>query len=128
MALTQIIAIGIATAVAVLILRPLKSELAVVVGLVGSAIMLVLIIGGLADIVSSINGLVARTGLATQLFASILKIVGIGYLCDIAASICRDAGSQTVADMIVLGGKVTIVILAMPIIQSLVDVVLGVLN
>ena len=128
MALTQIIAIGIATAVAVLILRPLKSELAVVVGLVGSAIMLVLIISGLANIVSSINGLVARTGLATQLFASILKIVGIGYLCDIAASICRDAGSQTVADMIVLGGKVTIVILAMPIIQSLVDVVLGVLN
>lgn len=128
MALTQIIAIGIATAVAVLILRPLKTELAVVVGLIGSAIMLVLIVGGLANVVSGISGLVARTGLATQLFASILKIVGIGYLCDIAASICRDAGSQTVADVIVLAGKVTIVILAMPIIQSLVDVVLGVLD
>ncbi len=128
MARTQILASGIATAVAVLILRPLKTELAVVVGLIGSAVMLVLIVGGLANVVSGINGLVARTGLATQLFASILKIVGIGYLCDIAASICRDAGSQTVADVIILAGKVTIVILAMPIIQSLVDVVLGVLD
>ena len=86
-----------------------------------------MIVSGLTKIVSSINGIVTRTGLATELFASILKIVGIGYLCEIAASICQEAGAKAVADMVVLGGKIIIMVLAIPIIQALVDVVLGVL-
>lgn len=122
------IAVGIATTVAVVLLRQLKPELAVVVGLVGTALIFVLVVSGLTTIISSINGIVARTGLATQLFASILKIVGIGYLCEIAAGLCKDAGSNAVADMIILGGKITIMVLAIPIIESLVEVVLGVLD
>ena len=55
------------------------------------------------------------------------KIVGIGYLCEIAASICQEAGAKSVADMVILGGKIIIMVLAIPIIQALVDVVLGVL-
>ena len=86
-----------------------------------------MLVTGLTKIISSINGIVAQTGLATQLFSSILKIVGIGYLCEIAASICQEAGAKTVADMVILGGKIIIMVLAIPIIQALVDVVLGVL-
>lgn len=128
MEITKIIAVGIATTVAVVLLRQLKPELAVVVGLVGTALIFVMIVSGLTTIISSINGIVARTGLATQLFSSILKIVGIGYLCEIAANICKDAGSSSVADMIILGGKITIMVLAIPIIEGLVEVVLGVLD
>lgn len=128
MDITKIIAIGLATAVAVVLLRHLKPELAVVVGLVGMVIIFVMIVSGLTTIVQSINGIVQRTGMATEIFASILKIVGIGYLCEIAAGICQDAGSSAVADLIVLGGKITIMVLAIPIIEGLVTVVLGVLN
>ena len=128
MDITKIIAVGIATAVAVIMLRQLKPELAVVVGLVGTALMFVMVVSGLTTIISSINGIVARTGMATQLFSSILKIVGIGYLCEVAAGICTDAGSSSVASMIILGGKITIMVLAIPIIENLVEVVLGVLG
>lgn len=128
MEIAKIIAIGLATAVAVLLLRQLKPELAVVVGLIGMAMVFLLVVSGLVNIITSLQGIVAKTGVATQLFASILKIVGIGYLCEIAANICQDAGSRSMADMIILGGKVTIMVLAIPIVQALVDVVLGVLQ
>jgi len=122
------IVIGMASALGVLLLRQAKPELAVVVGLVGTILIFMMVVSGLTKVVSSINGIVAQTGLATQLFASILKIVGIGYLCEIAASICQEAGAKAVADMVVLGGKIIIMVLAIPIIQALVDVVLGVLS
>lgn len=128
MDLTKMIVIGMASALGVLLLRQAKPELAVVVGLVGTILIFMMVVSGLTKVVSSINGIVAQTGLATQLFASILKIVGIGYLCEIAASICQEAGAKAVADMVVLGGKIIIMVLAIPIIQALVDVVLGVLS
>lgn len=119
--------IGVASALGVLLLRQVKPELAVIVGLVGTILIFMMVVSGLTKIVSSINGIVTQTGLATQLFASILKIVGIGYLCEIAASICQESGAKAVADMVILGGKIIIMVLAIPIIQALVDVVLGVL-
>ncbi len=121
------IVIGMASALGVLLLRQVKPELAVVVGLVGTILIFLMVVSGLTQIVSSINGIVAQTGMATQLFSSILKIVGIGYLCEIAASICQESGAKAVADMVILGGKIIIMVLAIPIIQALVDVVLGVL-
>ena len=119
--------IAVASALGVLLLRQVKPELAVVVGLVGTILIFLMVVTGLTKIISSINGIVAQTGLATQLFSSILKIIGIGYLCEIAASICQESGAKAVADMVILGGKIIIMVLAIPIIQALVDVVLGVL-
>lgn len=121
------IVIAVASALGVLLLRQVKPELAVIVGLVGAVLIFLMVVSGLTKIISSINGIVAQTGLATQLFSSILKIVGIGYLCEIAASICQESGANAVADMVILGGKIIIMVLAIPIIQALVDVVLGVL-
>lgn len=121
------IVIGMASALGVLLLRQVKPELAVIVGLVGTILIFMMVVSGLMQIVGNINGIVAQTGLANQLFASILKIVGIGYLCEIASNICQEAGAKSVADMVILGGKIIIMVLAIPIIQALVDVVLGVL-
>lgn len=121
------IVIGMATALGVLLLKQVKPELAVIVGLVGTILIFIMVVSGLTQIINSINGIVNQTGMATQLFASILKIVGIGYLCEIAANICQEAGAKAVADMVILGGKIIIMVLAIPIIQALVDVVLGVL-
>ena len=121
------IVIAVACALGVLLLKQAKPELAVIVGLVGTILIFLMVVSGLTKIISNINGIVTQTGLAVELFSSILKIVGIGYLCEIAASVCQEAGAKAVADMVILGGKIIIMVLAIPIIQALVDVVLGVL-
>lgn len=121
------IVIAVGSALGVLLLRQAKPELAVIIGLVGTILIFLMLVNGLSQVISSINGIVARTGLASELFVSILKIIGIGYLCEIAASICQESGANAVADMVILGGKIIIMVLAIPIIQALVDVVLGVL-
>ena len=126
--ITKIIAVGIATALSCVLLKQMRPELAVVVGLVGTIVIFVMVIGGLTNVINSINGIAQRTGLAPEVFGSILKIVGIAYLCEIAAGICKDAGSGSVSDMVLLGGKILILVIAIPIIEALIEIVLGVVS
>ena len=53
----------------------------------------------------------------------LLKIVGVGYLTEFGAGILQDFGSNAVADKVILGGKLTIVLLSLPIIQSLLELI-----
>ena len=127
MDLFKIIGIGIITTVAVLTLKQIKTEYAVIVGLAGSVLMLILIINQLTYVISYFTDIVAKTNLDAGLFGAVLKIVGVGYLTEFAANICTDAGSAGVADKILLGGKVVILYLALPIITSLLNIIIGIL-
>jgi stage III sporulation protein AD len=125
--ITKIIVVGVAGAVACILLRQTKPEIAVVVGLCATVIILFMVVSGLADIISAVHTIATQTGIKSEILASILKIVGIGYLTEIGAGICKDAGSGSVADMVILGGKIIILVVAIPIIQGLLGIVLGIL-
>ena len=65
-----------------------------------------------------------KTGVNSSLFVPVLKIVGIGYLCEFGANLCVDGGCNSVADKILFCGKIAILIIAIPIINSVIDVVM----
>ena len=127
MDLFKIISIGIITTVAVLTLRQIKTEYAVIVGLAGSILMLIMVIDQLAYIISYFTDIVSKAGLDVGLFGAVMKIVGVGYLTEFAAGICADAGSAATGDKILFAGKVLILYLALPIITELINIVIGIL-
>lgn len=47
-------------------------------------------------------------------YLQLLKMLGVAYAAEIAASICKDAGHQSIAGMIELFGKISIVTLSIP--------------
>lgn len=47
-------------------------------------------------------------------FFQLLKMLGIAYVSEFAANICRDAGQQSIAGMIELFAKISIVVLSIP--------------
>ena len=60
-------------------------------------------------------------------FSAVLKITGIAYIAEFGAEICKDAGEGAIASKIELAGKVIIVMLAAPIITSLLDLIIEVM-
>ena len=56
---------------------------------------------------------------------SVLKIIGIGDLIEFCAGGCNDTGNSSIADKVILGGKVLIFVVAMPIVTNLLDIVVG---
>ena len=123
--LVKIIGIAIITTVAVLIIKQLKPELAVVVGLAGSIIIVIIIVNMLGSVFNIFDGIVEKTGVDKELFVVVLKIIGVGYLTEFSANLCLDAGVNSMADKIMLAGKVVIMLMALPIINNLLEIVYG---
>ncbi len=127
MELVKIVSIGVITAIGVVVVKQVKVEFAVLLGLAGSIIMLIMIVDSLSGVVTSLNQIVSKTNIDQNLFGCILKIIGIGYLTEFASGICADMGSNGISNKIMLAGKVLILCMAMPIITSLLDIIVGIL-
>ncbi|MHB8157554.1 MAG: stage III sporulation protein AD, partial [Desulfocucumaceae bacterium] len=52
---------------------------------------------------------------------TILKIVGIAYIADFGAQICRDAGEGAVASKIEFAAKIMVLVLAVPIVVAVLN-------
>ena len=62
------------------------------------------------------------TGYGTY-FKLLIKIIGITYLAEFSADLCKDAGANTLASQIEMFGKLSILVLCMPIITSLLETI-----
>ena len=127
MEIFKIIAMGIVTTIAVLVVKPTKPEIALLIGLAGSVLIFINLIDMLASVFNVFTLLVEKTGVSSELFASLLKIIGVGYLAEFSASICADSGNGSIAEKILFGGKIVILMLALPIFISILDIIMGLL-
>ena len=127
MEIFKIIALGILICVVIIIVKQIKPEFAVLVLIAGSIIMLCYLFNYFTNILGVFDKIISKTGINAELFSIILKIVGIGYLIEFAANICSDSGSPAIADKIVLGGKLIILTVSMPIITNLLDIIVELL-
>ena len=125
--LLKILAIALVTVFANIIVKQTKPEIAILISLVGSVIIIMMAIDTLKDIVSTFYNIFQTTGVNTSLLVPLFKIVAIGYLAEFGANICVDAGASGVADKILFAAKLIILVVALPIITTVVDMVVALL-
>ena len=123
MELARIIGIGLVTAVAALLLRSTKPEIAFAVTIAGGVLILLFSLDILAEAFGIYGQIGEQTGIDLTLIKIILKIIAIGYLVEFAAGIVEDFGAKNIADKLVFAGKIIIFTVALPIIQTLVALV-----
>lgn len=118
MEIFRIIGVGFITAVAAILLKGTKPELSFAVTVTGIIVILLFIADMLRGTVSILSSVAGLTGVENGLIKILLKIVGVGYLTEFGAGILNDFGSNAVADKVVLGGKLTVLVLSIPIIEN----------
>ena len=89
--------------------------------------VLFLFVETLSGVIGGFSQIATQTGVPITLFSALLRIIGIGYLTEFAANICEDSGNQSLAHKVVIGGKILILVMAIPIVTSLIDIIVGVL-
>ena len=119
MELIRIIGVALVTALAALFLKSSKPELAFAVTIAGAVIILLFIVDMLAASFQIFSEIAEKTGIDSSLVRIIIKIVAIGYLVEFSAGVIEDFGSKSIADKLVLAGKVIIFAVSIPIIQSM---------
>lgn len=123
MDILKIAAVGIITAFCSLTLKENKSELSIAVGIAGGCIIILMLLDYFIDIFASITTIIDNAGLQSGVLKSVIKIIGIGYITEFSAGIVEDAGNKSVAEKIVMAGKVIILVVSLPIITALFDLI-----
>ncbi len=123
MEIMQIIGVAIITAVTAMLLRATKPELSFAVTVTGIIVILFFLVDELQGVLSVFSTIAQTTGVENGLLKILLKIVGVGYLTEFGAGIIQDFGAPAVADKVSLGGKITIVVMALPVFESLLTLI-----
>ncbi len=98
-----------------------------------SSIAVCVILGGclfafISPVIKEIEVLFERTTLDRSYFSLMIKAVGICYITGIAGDICRDCGENALATAAEIWGRIALLVLTLPMIESLLSVITGVLN
>ncbi|HIY78394.1 MAG TPA: stage III sporulation AC/AD family protein [Candidatus Borkfalkia excrementavium] len=128
MELVRIIGIALITALTALFLKGTKPELSFAVTVAGAALILIFIADMLSETLNVFSEIGEKTGIDNSLVRIIVKIVAIGYLVEFSAGVVEDFGSKSIADKLVLAGKVIIFAVSLPIIKSLLTLIDGFLE
>ncbi len=118
----QLIGIGLAGAVASVILRQTRPEFALVVTVATGGLLLAFVITGLGGVAEELREVVELGGIDNKYFMALIKIIGVSYITEIASELCRDSGAGAIAVKLEMVGKVFIMILSMPIIKGFLEV------
>lgn len=123
----KIIGLALVVVVAVMVVKQTKPEIALLVGVAGSILIFFYIIDLLEQAFGVFSYVLDVTGLNSELFIVLLKIIGVGYLTEFSANLCTDSGNSAIASKIMLAGKLVIFVLAIPIIKSLIDIIVSIM-
>lgn len=125
--LLKILAVALVTVFAHLLIKQIKPEIAILITIVGSVVIIIMSVNVLSTVISSFYSIFNQTGMNTSLLTPLIKIVAIGYIAEFGANICLDAGASGVADKILFSAKLIILVIAMPIVTTVIDMVVALL-
>lgn len=127
MEIIKIVGIGLITVFTIMIVKPIKPEVSIIIGLCGGILLLTQTINYILEVVATFTGLFDKTGLNSNLLSIVLKIIGVGYLTEFSASLCNDSGNTSIGDKILFAGKVIILFIALPIITNIIEIIMRLL-
>lgn len=127
MEIMKMIGIGITGAVVALLLKQTRPEMAIVVSIATSAIVFFMLAGQLVYIFDVMDTIVDQLGINAEYIIAIIRIIGVSYLAQLGADLCRDAGQAAIATKLEIAGRVVIIALSVPVLIALMNLLLGIL-
>ncbi len=125
--IAQVVGLAIVAVVLLLVVRQQRPEIAVLLSLVVGVVILFMVAQRLVAVLDFLRDLATRARVNSLYLNIILKIIGIAYIAEIGAQVCRDAQETSVAGKVELAGKLLILVLAMPVVMAILETVLGLL-
>ncbi|MBO5244898.1 MAG: stage III sporulation protein AD [Selenomonadales bacterium] len=122
--MVQVVGVGMTAVLLSLVVKRSHPELAVQITIVVAGMVFLLVLGKLRAIIGLFEQMAQRAGVGEVYLVILLKIIGIAYLTEFGAQICRDSGEGAIAGKVELAGKVMILVMAVPIIAFALDTIL----
>ena len=128
MDIAKIAAAGILTAIIYALVRQLKPEFAPLVVLGGSAVILVAVAERFLESSRTVDEMMELAGLEKENVSILMRSLGICVITQFPADICYDNSSSATAAAVELAGRVGAITLALPMLQAVAKLALGMME
>lgn len=125
MDIIQIVVLGIVASILYIILKDVNASFAFILIVITGIVIFLAVIKQIGAIFQLIETLGEKANIDGMYMETILKIIGIAYIAELGASLTKDAGLGSVATKIELAGKIFILLLAIPIITTVIEAILS---
>ena len=104
-----------------LIIKKDKPEFATLIILLTSFFIAIKVLEIIQGFINEIAGWTRIIGENQVYINLMLKLIGITYICDFSANMCKDAGHGALGNHIELFGKISIMAVGFPVIKTLLE-------
>lgn len=124
----QVCVLALAGLFAAIIIRKDKPEFATLIIILVSFFIAIRVLGVMGKAVEELKNWESILGGNAAYISLLLKIIGVTYICDFAANLCRDSGYSALSNHIELFGKIAIMVAGFPIIRIMLDMLEGIMR
>ncbi len=125
MEIMQIVAIGVLSTVLAITVKRQSPDMALMISIAACVLLFLLVLPMLTETVGILSRIGSMLDGGMPYIGAAVKVIGVAYMAELGASVCKDAGESAVAAKIELAGRVTLLLLAMPVLTDLVNIILG---
>lgn len=113
--------LGLAGVMLALQFKAVRPEISIYIGLVIGIIIFSFTVDGLIAVFEKMQTLQKYVKSGEGYWGVLFKAVGVTYICEFTASVCKDAGYGAVAGQIEIFGKLTVLFMGMPALFAIIE-------
>lgn len=119
--LVKVAFLGIAGVLLAVQFKGQKPEYGIYIGLAVAILIFGYALRQVEAVTQQLGKLRSYLGGAESYLTILLKVIGITYICEFSAGICKDAGYQAVAGQIEVLGKLSVMFAGLPILFAVIE-------
>ncbi len=127
MEILKIVAVGIVSAIIIIYLRQINTDLSLIASVSAGILIFYLTSSYVSEFLSMIYGISSISEETGKSISLIIKIIAISYIVEFSASTIEDFGLKSLSEKVVFAGKIIIVSMSFPIIKNMITTVYALL-
>ncbi len=124
----KVVGIGLAAALIIAIIKQSRApEATILISLVAGTVIFILMVDKISAVLNILQELSTRASINLFYMAILFKIIGIAYIAEFGAQVCRDAGEGAIAAKVEFAAKILVMVVAIPIIAAILESIIRLL-
>ena len=123
MEILKIVFVAVVGAMLYLYLKSQNSELSGLTVVATGIIIILLSVSYVISAMAFFSEMATKTGINSEVFVLIIKIVAISYLADFSSSLCDDLGVKSLGEKVNFVSRIIIFVLSIPVFNNLLNLV-----
>jgi stage III sporulation protein AD len=121
----KLVGISVALLLCSIVMREYNKTFALIVSLAGAVLMFASVSDKIYDIINQITDISSSVESSLSYIKLMLKVLGIILITQFVSDVCRDNGENALASLTEISAKIVVIAIIMPLFETVISIVSG---